>query len=60
MVKDWLPPSATLTAPLGLIVPPAPLEAVMVWAPLPKLALMLCGDCPLVNVWVLSGPTEPP
>ena len=31
MAKAWPVPSLTLTAPLGLMVPFAPAEAVMVW-----------------------------
>ncbi len=31
IVKVWLPPSATFTAPLGLMLPPLPAEAVMVY-----------------------------
>ena len=30
IVNDWVPPAATLTPPFGLIVPPAPAEAVIV------------------------------
>src|SRR5438552_2452218 len=49
MVKVWLPPCATLTEPLGLMVPPAPAEAVMV-KPLDTLAHQVPHLLPLAPV----------
>jgi len=49
MVKVWFRPEATLTGPLGLIVPPVPAEAVIVKLDTAKLALMVWPAVTPVN-----------
>ena len=57
----WLPPGGTLTAPLGVIVPPVPGVDVIVYDnPDSKVATMLWFAITFVNVYELTAPTEDP
>ena len=61
IVNVWLPPLATVTAPVGEIVPPAPAEAVRVnvlGSPTAK-SLKLVKPCPSVLVAVRVPAVDP-
>src|SRR5258705_8783475 len=60
MVKAWLPPEGTTTAPLGLIVPPVPAEAVIVKLTAAKVAEIVWAAVTFVKLKEAIAPCETP
>src|SRR5882672_11907026 len=60
IVNAWFAPQPTATLPVGLMAPPAPAEAAIVYEIRLKLAVIVWFAPTFVNVWLPTAPTETP
>src|SRR5207244_12370942 len=60
MLKFWLDPHTTFTAPAGCIDPPGPADAEIVYTMLAKAAVIVWLACTFVNVYDDTAPTLEP
>ena len=58
IVNVWLAPNATVCGAAGLMLPLSPAVGVIVYTLMAKLTLIVWSAVTLVNVWLVTAPTE--